>query len=236
MSLVFPRNVAGFIQAGKITATVVTRQNKLEPGVVRPLKRRYERMDAEGEGIGEFITEVVRIPGRDGGEARPIVLTIKEIIDLHYEELRLEHALPCGFRTVQGLRAAWVVAHPRTPEARFVRFELGDTRDRPRFLSHTQSFRAGVSGDYTTVRSRAADEAEVLSPTEYDQMSASNRQKEIARARAASARLAQETAEQRAARVAALAQEMGLKVSELVIMEQRTRRIENRLNRSEGAA
>lgn len=158
--MIFTREQAALIRQGKLNAALTN--HNVKPGQIRSLRRRFMRHDEDGNELGP-VTETVR----DGDTT--VVLTIFEAQQIDVADLELSHALACGYRTVEALRESWRRQHPKTPTATFVRFLVGDRRDRDRFLNW--SGRAG--GDYTFNPSRAMDpDAPVVPATEMRQINA----------------------------------------------------------------
>jgi hypothetical protein len=139
------------IRQQKQTATLVPRSVPVRAGVVRVLRRceltaalgRRPAPRGPARAVLAFVearldldpaVEVVSDVGPDG-ERTAVLLTVLAVTDLTLDGLTLAHARWCGFRTTAQLRAWWTLEHPRVLEARLVRFELGDTRDRPVLLA-----------------------------------------------------------------------------------------------------
>lgn len=152
--MIFSKEQVAEIRSGKITATLVLPSRKVRADTVRPLRRRYVQHNEDGEPARTVVETVT-----DAG--KPIRLTIVSVAlaDVYGAPpssspwLTPTAAQACGYRTVRALQEAWFAAHPRTPIAQYVRFTLGDLRDRDRYLAWTG--RAG--GDYTSNPARAID-------------------------------------------------------------------------------
>ena len=86
-----------------------------------------------------------------------------------------------GYLTVAGLQEAWRAKH-RTPDCQLVRFQVGDLRDRDRFLNWTG--RAG--GDYVGNVHRAADDAAALTPEQLAPLTRAANERDRARLKSTS--------------------------------------------------
>lgn len=224
--MIFTVDQVRSIRQGTVTAALVSRHEKLKPGVVRPLRRRFIRHDENGDPL-DTVTETVTDPIPHTAERVPVILTILDVRDLELPELTLLEAKACGYRTVTGLIGSWRAQHPRVDLIRFARFALGDLRDRHRFLSaipfHT---------DYTSSAHEAAPgEPEALSEQDTAIFAAINGQR-YARQRADIAnRLAMRGMAQRLAAIEAAAAAGTIDARpELRIIEQRLARAERRLS------
>lgn len=165
--MIFTRDETALIRQGKITGAVIPASEPITAGRLRNLRRRYVRHDEDGNAIGEA-TATVTDTNADG-ERRPVVLTILSIVEQDLAEpIHLDIARACGYRSAAELREEFSARYPRTTRVKLVRFLVGDTRDRDRYLNWTG--RAG--GDYTLNPRRAMDDAPALTEEQQARMTA----------------------------------------------------------------
>ena len=141
--MVFSTSQCRSIRQHRMHAVLVPTSERVQAGRVRLLRRRATPDEDGHPRPGETVTDTT-----PDGERVAVVFTILAVRDLELAELTLQIARACAFRTTVGLIEAWRAEHPRSPLARLVSFELGDLRDRPRFLSRGWP-------DYTNDPSRA---------------------------------------------------------------------------------
>ena len=166
-------------------------------GRTRRLRREIVSRDEDGKITGRR-TSVVHYPALPGDEAQPVRVTIKAVREVDVSsDLTLVMVKNCGYRTTDLLLEAWKSRHPRTGLARYVEFELGDTRDNPRFLNPT----GAGGGDYTGNRHKAIDENEALGEGDLNQLLA--RQKGVKKVIDKQRELSQLSLAERAARLEA---------------------------------
>lgn len=256
------------VDAGRVSRVLVGIGDPIRAETVRTAYREYAIHDEDGVEIGTARTAATQT--LDGGDVRPRLLTIREVervsvfadreIEGHPRVLRAADAKACGYRTVGALRDAWKAKHPRSPLAQLVRFEVGDVRDHPRFLTSTRSMRWGPGkntwrtrpgkptgklseaakqrairtaglGDYTSSPARAIDALEVIDAANEARLATVNGQKDLARQRQTATVLASETLEQRVARLEAATAEMRAEIrEELRIITERADRGRRKLN------
>ncbi len=219
MPLIFTAEQVRAIRQGKVTATLVSRHEPLEPGSVRPLRRR--RPCRCGEAV--VVEQVFDVRPHD--ERVQVLLTILEVRDLELASLTVTDARLCGYRTATELRDAWRAEHPRTDLVRLVTFGLGDLRDRPRFLTSFPAF-----SDYTQSPSEATPrEPEALSEDQLSHYASINGQRFAASKAEFAARLAARPLPERLHMIEGAADRfrLGLR-KELRIIEQRLERAEKR--------
>lgn len=136
-----------------MTATLVPVTERIRVGGVRVLRRRVPAPRlrfSDGSSVKSVRPGRVEVVEEQlpGGDRVAVAVTVLLVLDVDVAELDFAQAKACGYRTVEGLRAAWLAEHRRAPLARLVRFALGDLRDVPRLVS------AGWP-DYTSDASRA---------------------------------------------------------------------------------
>lgn len=222
------------VRSGSKTGHLMPANRTLALDTLRRLYRRYEHHDADGASLG-YVTEAAT------DSETPVVITIMalEVVDVMAlvaparktdpRMLGVPDAKCCGYRTVTGLREWWVGKHPRSPLARLVRFQVGDVRDRDRFLQRYVS----QGGDYTFSHSRAIDELPALSPAELAAHARAGRQHYVARAKSTESVLARESYAQRIARIEAAGTEAVRAVQgEFAIIGQRLHYYEQALERA----
>jgi hypothetical protein len=188
LSVIFSRDQAALVRQGKLTAALVPTSQQIKADRTRPLRRRFMRHDADGAEQGETVQTVEDISPE--GDRKPVVLTITSVTETHLDNLTLSDAKACGFQTLTGLKDAWRSKHPRTLVVKVVRFQLGDIRDRDRFLNWTG--RAG--GDYTGNRHRAADDVAALPAEQLAPLTKAANERDRARAKSGSQRRRDEMA------------------------------------------
>lgn len=162
--MIFSRDQAAAIRAGKLTATIVPCSSAVKPGRLRPLRRRYLRHDEDGNPTG-YAVETVADTTPDG-DRRPVMLTILMVDETQLDMLTLGDAKACGYQTRDGLITTWRQQHPRTDSVKLVRFVVGDVRDRDRYLAWTGQ----PGGDYTANPRRALDDAPALTEQQQTQV------------------------------------------------------------------
>ena len=117
------------------------------------------------------------------------------------EDLTLDIAYSCGFKTTDGLREAWLLRHPRSYSVKIVWFVLGDWRDRDKYLAWSGR-RAGADEHGYTMSSRKAMDRDAPVPDEIvEGYAADNLQKDTARRAQTSSALASASAEERLRRL-----------------------------------
>lgn len=170
--VIFSRDQAAQVRAGKITAAIVPASEQVTTGRLRALRRRFVRHDEDGNPVGEGVETVADVSA--DGDRRPVKLTILSVDEKHIDDLTQPDARACGYTTRQGLIDAWRAQHPRSEMVKLVRFALGDVRDIDRYIGWTG--RAG--GDYTMNRHRAADELRALDEQQLAEVTAIARRRD----------------------------------------------------------
>lgn len=216
------------IRQGKKSATLLPVTARLRPGSVRILRRRVS-LEEEG-GSTSTVVETVTDPRPEPGAREPVLITVLAVRDLELEQLTFAEARACGYRTVAGVRDAWLREHPRSPLARLVRFALGDLRNTPRLLAPT-----GAGFDYTGDPHRAMpDEPEALSAAELARIAAVNGQSYLRHRAEQEIELRAKPVAQRIERIQQASARMHIDVRrEMRVIEQRIARAERRAKLSD---
>jgi hypothetical protein len=247
VSFVFSQDVARLVLEGNASATLVPISTGIKAETVRRFRRRIVTHDEDGTMTGTRTEPVTTI--RDD-ERVPLVLTIRDVRTTELSKITATEAKACGFRTANALRDSWRSRHPRQELVKFVRFEVGDNRDRPNLLTASPGSVRYVlvpgpnghkrwkiadeqaSGDYTDSFYRSArDEGEALVRAQYMRLGMAARQAQAKRRAATSVRLAEQPAHVRMATIEAAGERMRLNLATLIRRERYV--IETRLQRAE---
>lgn len=130
--MIFSKDQAAQILAGKQSATLLPPGRNIRPGTVRALRRRVMRHDQDGNELG---WETSTVEQGDGEDRLPVKITIVSADVIQLDAITVQRAQWCGHRTISGCRTAFEAAHPQHGCALLVRFALGDLRDRDRYLA-----------------------------------------------------------------------------------------------------
>jgi hypothetical protein len=175
--VIFTRDEAANVRAGKQTSKLIPASHHIRPNTVRPLRRNTPRHDPDGNPTGT-ITATVQYIVDD--QPKPVILTITTVRQLHLDQLELTDAQACGYRTIQALKDAWQAQHPRTTAVKLITFAVGDIRDIDQYLNQTNA-----GGDYTSNRHRAlaGEDEPVLTQAQLAPLTKMARERDRERAR-----------------------------------------------------
>ncbi|MDE2473390.1 MAG: hypothetical protein KGL35_32945, partial [Bradyrhizobium sp.] len=117
--MIFTKEHAAQILAGKQSATLLPPDRDIRPQSVRTLRRRVMRHDQDGTELG---WETSTVEQGDGEDRLPVKITIVSADVISLDAITLQRAQWCGHRTIVGCRTAFEAAHPEHGCALLVRF------------------------------------------------------------------------------------------------------------------